>query len=262
MKVQTPVIESRIDADLAITRQSKLLLLGSCFTTEIGNRLQRDGFDTCVNPTGNVYNPLSAARTIENLGRGRLYDESELIEVQGLWRSLDHHTRLAAPTPSQALERINDSMAIGRQALSQASHIIITFGTAYVFERNGEVVCNCHKLPAREFVRRRISVDEIVNTWQPIIDRYSDKIFIFTVSPIRHIADGLHGNQLSKATLLLAVDNLRNVNYFPAYEVIIDELRDYKFYANDLVHPADEAVDRIYELFANTWINNKAVASK
>jgi len=260
MKAQTPVIESRIDPNMAITRQSKLLLLGSCFTTEIGGRLQNDGFDACVNPTGNVYNPLSAARTIENLERGRLYDESELIEVQGLWRSLDHHTRLAAPTPSQALERINGSMTLGRQTLSQASHIIITFGTAYVFERDGEVVCNCHKLPAREFVRRRISVNEIVNAWQPIIDRYPDKVFIFTVSPIRHIADGLHGNQLSKATLLLSVDHLHNANYFPAYEVMIDELRDYKFYANDLVHPSKEAVDRVYELFTDTWIKNKAMA--
>lgn len=262
MKERTEVIAPRVNPNVAITERSKLLLLGSCFTTEIGNRLQRDGFDACVNPTGNVYNPLSAARTVENLERGRLYDASELIEVQGLWRSLDHHTRLAAPTRAEALERINGAMTLGRQALLQASHIIITFGTAYVFERNGEVVCNCHKLPAREFVRRRISVDEIVNAWQPIIDRHSDKVFIFTVSPIRHVADGLHGNQLSKATLLLSVDSLHNINYFPAYEVVIDELRDYTFYANDLVHPAEKAVDRIYDLFVNTWLNNKAMASK
>ncbi|MBD5239598.1 MAG: GSCFA domain-containing protein [Bacteroidales bacterium] len=229
-----------------------LLMLGSCFTTEVGQLLASDGLDVCINPTGNVYNPLSAAKTLVNLARGRRYDAHELIEVQGLWRSLDHHTRLAAPTPEEAIEKINRSMEIGGEALSRASHVIITFGTAYVFERRGEVVCNCHKLPDREFIRRRLSVDEIVNAWQPLIEQFSDKRFIFTVSPIRHKADGLHGNQLSKATLLLAIDSFKGADYFPAYEILIDELRDYKFYAADEVHPAPEAVEIIHRRFLPT----------
>ncbi|MDE6032576.1 MAG: GSCFA domain-containing protein [Muribaculaceae bacterium] len=229
-----------------------LLMLGSCFTTEVGQLLAADGLDVCINPTGNVYNPLSAAKTLVNLARGRRYDAHELIEVQGLWRSLDHHTRLAAPTPEEAIEKINRSMEIGGEALSRASHVIITFGTAYVFERRGEVVCNCHKLPDREFIRRRLSVDEIINAWQPLIEQFSDKRFIFTVSPIRHKADGLHGNQLSKATLLLAIDSFRGADYFPAYEILIDELRDYKFYAADEVHPAPEAVEIIHRRFLPT----------
>ena len=229
-----------------------LLMLGSCFTTEVGQLLAADGLDVCINPTGNVYNPLSAAKTLVNLACGRRYDANELIEVQGLWRSLDHHTRLAAPTPEVAIEKINRSMEIGGEALSRASHIIITFGTAYVFERRGEVVCNCHKLPDREFIRRRLSVDEIVNAWQPLIEQFSDKRFIFTVSPIRHKADGLHGNQLSKATLLLAIDSFKGADYFPAYEIMIDELRDYKFYAADEVHPAPEAVEIIHRRFLPT----------
>lgn len=229
-----------------------LLMLGSCFTTEVGQLLAADGLDVCINPTGNVYNPLSAAKTLVNLARGRRYDANELIEVQGLWRSLDHHTRLAAPTPEEAIEKINRSMEIGGEALSRASHIIITFGTAYVFERRGEVVCNCHKLPDREFIRRRLSVDEIVKAWQPLIEQFSDKRFIFTVSPIRHKADGLHGNQLSKATLLLAIDSFKGADYFPAYEILIDELRDYKFYAADEVHPAPEAVEIIHRRFLPT----------
>lgn len=239
----------------AIGRSSSILMLGSCFTTEVGSRLTADGLRACVNPTGNVYNPLSAARTLLNLEQGRRYTEADLIEVQGLWRSLDHHTRLAAPTPDEALRRINQSMDEGARALAEASHVIITFGTAYVFERAGQVVCNCHKLPAREFVRRRLGVEEIIAAWQPLIDRWPDKRFIFTVSPIRHVADGLHGNQLSKATLLLAIDSLRGCDYFPAYEVLIDELRNYEFYASDLVHPAPQAVDRIYELFKAAWLN-------
>lgn len=240
-----------------IGRDSSLLMLGSCFTTEVGSRLLESGMDVCVNPTGNVYNPLSAARTLENLTRRRVYTAADLIENQGLWRSLDHHTRLAAPSPDEALERINGSMREGGDALERASHIIVTFGTAYVFERNGTVVCNCHKLPAREFVRRRLGVDEIVDAWQPLIDSRPQTRFIFTVSPIRHVADGLHGNQLSKSTLLLAIDALRNADYFPAYEVLIDELRDYAYYASDLVHPSAEAVDRVYRLFLDTYCDRK-----
>ncbi|MCM1310796.1 MAG: GSCFA domain-containing protein [Bacteroides sp.] len=239
---------------MKITRDSKILLLGSCFTTEVGARLEADGYDCCINPTGNVYNPLSAERTICNLEAGKRYDSSELVVVQGLWRSLDHHTRFAAPTPEEAIAKINQAQSAGQQALESSTHIIITFGTAWVFERNGEVVCNCHKLPAREFVRRRLSVDEIVAAWQPIIDRYPQKSFIFTVSPIRHLADGLHGNQLSKSTLLLAIDALKNKEYFPAFETLIDELRDYSWYADDKVHPSHEAVNEVYRRLQSAYL--------
>lgn len=238
-----------------ITADSTILLLGSCFTTEVGQRLAADGFRAVINPTGNLYNPLSAARTIENIESCRRYAASDLIEVQGLWRSLDHHTRLAAPTPAEALKRINGSMELAERAFAEADHVIITFGTAYVFERGGQVVCNCHKLPAREFVRRRLTVDEITRAWQPIIDRYPAKRFLFTVSPIRHKADGLHGNQLSKATLHLAIDSLRDADYFEAYEILIDDLRDHRFYAADDVHPSAEAVDEIYSRFRKALTN-------
>lgn len=234
----------------------KILLLGSCFTTEVGLRLAANGFDAVINPTGNLYNPLSVARTIENVEARRRYSAGDLVEVQGLFRSLDHHTRLAAPTPEEALLKINGSMEIAQQAMAEASTIVITFGTAYVFERRGNIVCNCHKLPAREFVRRRLSVEEIVDAWQPIIDRYPEKRFIFTVSPIRHRADGLHGNTLSKATLHIAIDRLRRADYFDAYEILIDELRDWRFYATDGVHPSAEAVDVIYERFLK-WLSDK-----
>jgi hypothetical protein len=132
-------------------------------------------------------------------------------------------------------------MATGYDALAKATHVIITFGTAYVFEHAGRVVCNCHKLPAGQFTRRRLDIEEITDIWRRIIDYYPDKKFIFTVSPIRHTADGLHGNQLSKATLHLAIDSL-GAEYFPAYEALVDDLRDYRFYADDLVHPSPMAV--------------------
>ena len=150
-----------------------------------------------------------------------------------------------------------------REALQQASVVIVTFGTAWVYEYNGEVVANCHKLPANRFVRRRLTVDEIVNMWQPILAAMPDKHWIFTVSPIRHVKDGLHENQVSKAILLQAVDRLTSIqsnslmgskSYFPSYEIMLDELRDYRFYAEDMVHPSAVAVDYIWQRFVETYM--------
>jgi hypothetical protein len=158
-----------------------------------------------------------------------------------------------------------------QKALQEATVVIVTFGTAWIYEMNGEIVGNCHKLPAERFTRRRLTVEEIVAAWQPIIERYPDKHWIFTVSPIRHIKDGLHENQLSKATLLMAVEHLtaeggltversysgaviqRSVQYFDSYEILLDELRDYRFYADDLVHPSSLAVNYIWERFVDTF---------
>ena len=151
-------------------------------------------------------------------------------------------------------------------ALKEASTIIITFGTAWVYEWNGEVVANCHKLPANQFVRRCMTVEEIVAVWQQIVECMPDKHWIFTVSPIRHVKDGLHANQLSKAILLQAIDNLISnsasgptsnsvvVSYFPSYEIMLDELRDYRFYAEDMVHPSQVAVDYIWQRFVDTYM--------
>ena len=144
------------------------------------------------------------------------------------------------------------------RALQEASTIIVTFGTAWVYEKDGMVVANCHKLPAKDFVRRRLTVEEIVQTWQPIIEQMSDKHWIFTVSPIRHIKDGLHENQISKAILLQAIDclafNNAAVSYFPSYEIMLDELRDYRFYAEDMVHPSQVAVEYIWERFVDVYM--------
>jgi hypothetical protein len=154
-----------------------------------------------------------------------------------------------------------------REALQQASVVIVTFGTAWVYEYEGEVVANCHKLPANRFIRRRLTVNEIVDMWQPIIASMPDKHWIFTVSPIRHIKDGLHENQVSKAILLQAVDRLISMSlsynlstetlhcsYFPSYEIMLDELRDYRFYAEDMVHPSAVAVDYIWQRFVETYM--------
>ncbi len=263
MKFRT---ELPVPSGQPVTHADRLLMLGSCFSTEVGSRLLRDGFDTTVNPTGTLYNPLSIARTIGLLESGRRYSAADLFENQGLWRSFDHHSSLAAPSPEAAVELINAAMIRGAEALAGATQIFVTFGTAWVYELpDGTTVCNCHKLPAARFTRRRLSVDEIVQTWEPVLRRYSDRKFTFTVSPIRHVADGLHGNQLSKATLLLAIDRLvqqtSNAVYFPAYEALIDDLRDYRFYAADMKHPSEVAVDYVYSLFAASRFDS-ATASR
>jgi hypothetical protein len=148
-------------------------------------------------------------------------------------------------------------------ALQDASTIIVTFGTAWVYEYQGQVVANCHKLPAKEFVRRRLTVEEIVSQWQSIIERMPNKHWIFTVSPIRHVKDGLHENQLSKAILLQAIDELLSrfsssiycLDYFPSYEIVMDELRDYRFYERDMLHPNPIAIDIIWDRFLETYSN-------
>ena len=190
-----------------------------------------------------------------------------LVEHNGLWHSMMHHGSYSGVDKEEVIARCEESKIQMREALQQASVVIVTFGTAWVYEYNGEVVANCHKLPANRFVRRRLTVDEIVNLWQPILAAMPDKHWIFTVSPIRHIKDGLHENQVSKAILLQAVDRLISMSlsynlstetlhcsYFPSYEIMLDELRDYRFYAEDMVHPSAVAVDYIWQRFVETYM--------
>jgi hypothetical protein len=226
------------------------LLLGSCFTEHIGQWLRDYGLRSTCNPWGILFNPASIAQNLTNC----LADaprEPEICHQGGRCLSYDHHGSIWADDEAALRDLLADIDRRARAAYLAADHILVTFGTAWVFERNGRIVANCHKSPASEFTRRRLTVDEIVGQWSPFA---ADKHLIFTVSPIRHLADGLHGNQLSKATLLLAIDRLRDlfpthVEYLPAYELLIDDLRDYRFYADDLVHPAPLAIEAVKELF-------------
>ncbi len=190
-------------------------------------------------------------------------DQLPLVEHEGLWHSMMHHGSFSRADRHEAEQAVRASIEAMQQALQDATVVIVTFGTAWVYEMRGEaglIVGNCHKLPADCFVRRRLSVEEIVAAWQPILERYPDKHWLFTVSPIRHIKDGLHENQLSKATLLQAIDQMVHgkwtngkLHYFEAFEIMLDELRDYRFYADDLVHPSSLAVAYIWERFVDTF---------
>ena len=234
----------------------RILLLGSCFSDEIGEQMSQRYLQVTSNPFGTLYNPLSIAQALN------MTEVPELVEHEGLWHSMAHHGSFSRATKEDAQEAVSASIETMQKALKEATVIIVTFGTAWVYERNGEIVGNCHKLPENEFTRRRLSVEEIVDAWKPILEQYKDKHWLFTVSPIRHIKDGLHENQLSKATLLQAVEQLQTrmassapetLRYFPSYEIVLDELRDYRFYADDLVHPSSMAVNYIWERFVDTF---------
>lgn len=247
----------------------KILLLGSCFADNIGAKFEEHYFQTTINPFGTLYNPASIAKAVLDMGYGS--SGMGLVEHNGLWHSMMHHGSYSGVDKEEVIARCEESRIQMREALQQASVVIVTFGTAWVYEYEGEVVANCHKLPANRFVRRRLTVDEIVKMWQPILAAMPDKHWIFTVSPIRHIKDGLHENQISKAILLQAVDRLMAqqasrtsstsstsstscTSYFPSYEIMLDELRDYRFYAEDMVHPSAVAVDYIWQRFVETYM--------
>lgn len=232
--------------------QDRILMLGSCFSDEIGRRLSEAYMDVTCNPTGTLYNPLSIVDAITN------QQPIELVQHNGLWHSFRHHGDFSGPDYEATKARCEDGVRHLQQTMREATTIIVTFGTAYVYERSGAVVANCHKFNEQEFVRRRLSCDEIVQAWLPVLQQYADRHWIFTVSPIRHVRDGLHANSLSKAILLQAVERLceaTGAEYFPSYEIMMDELRDYRFYADDMCHPSGLAVDYILERFTDTYMS-------
>ena len=253
MKLQT-IVDIK-PSEWKIGYEDEILMVGSCFSDEIGALMQQRGLQVTCNPFGTLYNPISIANAL-NL-------QSPIFNLQfhdGLWHSMVHHGAFSRPTEQETRAVVAESIETMQRALNEANIVIVTFGTAWVYEMNGEVIGNCHKLPEKEFTRRRLSVEEIVAAWQPILAQYPDKHWLFTVSPIRHIKDGLHENQLSKATLLQAVEQMVNgkwtngtLQYFPSYEILLDELRDYRFFADDLVHPSSMAVNYIWERFADTF---------
>ncbi len=250
-----------------IRHADRLMLWGSCFAENIGRLLTDNKFSCLVNPYGILYNPMSIARAINELMDGKLYDRSDLRFSDGLWYSLMHHSRFSATDAASCLERINGSLDEARCRLKEAEWLILTFGTARVYEwkETGEIVGNCHKLPDGCFDRRLLDVDEIVSAYAGMLSRLrkmNPKVqILFTVSPIRHAKDGLHGNQLNKSVLLLAIDRLCSrydcCHYFPSYEIMMDELRDYRFYADDMLHPSPLAVEYIWECFRSTFFDKQ-----
>lgn len=242
-----------------------VLLLGSCFSDNIGSRLLARGFNVSANPLGPVYNPAAMRSQASLLASGRMVAPSETFEHEGMWRHFLTHTLLSRSDRSEAVSAINEAMCRPREILASAEAplICLTLGTAWVFtlaDGSGLTVANCHKLPPARFTRRLLSVGEAASELISTIDLLSEAApgadFIVTVSPIRHLADGLDGNSLSKAVLRIAADQAvkeRGAIYFPAFEAITDDLRDYRFYTPDMKHPTEQAADYIYMLFENAY---------
>ena len=257
LKLQTKVECGKSPVKLSYSEG--IVLLGSCFADNIGARMSDAGFDVCVNPFGTLYNPVSVCNAAERLESGAPFTESDCVEMgagAGLICSFHHHTSFARRTAAEFLEAANASLAAARESWRKAGLVILTLGTAYCFKHleSGLVVSNCLKRPAREFSRERLSIEEVKSLLSGLTARFPDKRFILTVSPIRHMADGAHANQLSKGILLIAADSVTDgerIVYFPAYEIVMDELRDYRFYAEDMVHPSAQAVDYLWERFCD-----------
>lgn len=247
--------------DFKIAPDDKIVMLGSCFTDNVGARLSDAGFDVVHNPMGPLFNPASIASVVS---RREMFAIDDLRREADGWHCLAFASRYMSDDADVLLARVNDEFSALRRAIDEADVLVFTFGTAFVFEEvaTGRIVGNCHRIAAREFHRRRMSVAEIVRLWQPVLETLTSlspaSRIIFTVSPIRHTADTLHGNTLSKSILHLAIDELAGHNacasYFPAFEALVDDLRDYAFYAADAKHPSPEAIDYIFSIFKQTFI--------
>ena len=262
MILQTEIKINPIEQTIAYG--DSLLFLGSCFADEIGSLCRGLGFDALVNPFGVLYNPASIAQSVERLDSGMPFVAKEVIWVgEGQYCTFSHNTAFWNSSETTLLEQVNQSLAEAHAHFAKSKWIIISLGTSWIFryKANGSVVSNCHKLPANQFERQFLSVEQSFRYLSEIVQQHPEKQFVFTVSPLRHLKDGLHENQLSKAALLLAVDEVckafDNAHYFPAYEILLDELRDYRFYKEDMVHPTEQAVRYIWERFVEFAIDPK-----
>lgn len=255
-------------SDLRIDHSTKMMLFGSCFSENIGNKLKGHKFILDSNPFGILYNPISISNSIKRLLDNKYFKEDELVYNNEMYHSFMHHSNFSEVDEQICLNRINKCYNYAVSFLKETDILLITFGSAYAFKLHNseQTVSNCHKFPANNFNRYRLSIEAIVEEWSSLIEmlinQNSDIRFIFTVSPIRHFRDGSHDNQISKSILHIAIEDIKSkfkerVEYFPAYEIMIDELRDYRFYSEDMVHPSNLAQDYIWQCFSDSFFSKE-----
>ncbi len=255
------IIKSK-QQDNLIDYKSNIVLIGSCFTQNIGNKLDYYNFTNFINPFGILFTPTAIENLIVSALNNKKYTDNELVFYNELWHCLDVHSDFSHCDKNIVLDFINTTLIKTKTDLKNASHIIITLGTSWVYRYNktNNLVANCHKIPQKQFTKEILSVHEIKNSLQNImntINKVNKKIeVIFTVSPVRHLKDGFIENQQSKSHLLTAIHQVltKNASYFPAYEIMMDDLRDYRFYKKDMLHPNEIAIDYIWDNFIATWI--------
>ncbi|WP_179343955.1 GSCFA domain-containing protein [Winogradskyella ursingii] len=262
MKLQTNIPFNKQQHN-QIDYGSKTILLGSCFTENIGEKFEYYKFQSLVNPFGILFHPLAIENLVTKAINRKYYSENDLIFHNEQWLCLDAHSKLNSTTKDELLQQVNHQIDEAHQFLNSASHIIITLGTSWVYREisSDKIVANCHKLPQKRFLKELLSVDEISESLQSVISLVRDtnpKVnFIFTVSPVRHLKDGFVENMQSKSHLVAAIQQVieprKQLYYFPSYEIMMDELRDYRFYNQDMIHPNQVAINYIWDKFKHVW---------
>lgn len=253
-----------------ITYNDPVMFIGSCFTESIGRQFELGHMPVMINPAGTVYNPVSVCNTLDSITGRKKYSSDDLYNHEGTWVSFDHYTDFSSGDPEEILKKINKRSGEALKFISSAKFLFVTFGTARVYRwlRSGRIVSNCHKIPASGFAHELLTVEDITVLWSNQLDKLRSlfpglKVF-FTISPVRHWKDGAHGNQVSKSVLFLAVEKLlehpSKPAYFPAYELVMDDLRDYRFYEDDMLHPSALAVDYIWDAFCGCYFDNPTIS--
>lgn len=263
MIFRTPLQLSKNTENL-IDYNADILLIGSCFSENIGKKLAYYKFQQTVNPVGILFHPKAVEKFIFKAVHKQKFTEKDVFFYNERWHCFDAHSSVSATNKSELLNNLNTAISKTYQQLPQTTHIIITLGTSWVYKHieTNNIVANCHKIPQKKFEKKILSVDEIsrnLNTISSLIHSINNDIsIVYTVSPIRHIKDGIIENQQSKAHLIAAIHNTQQ-HYFPSYEIMMDELRDYRFYAEDMIHPNKTAISYIWERFCEVWISSEAL---
>ena len=252
-----------------ISYNDPVMFIGSCFASSIGSQLEIGRMPVMINPAGTVYNPVSVSHTLDTILSEKEFVQNDLYNHNGTYLSFFHYTDFSSDDPVKVLDKINKRSREALNFLSNAKFLFITFGTArvYKWKKTGVIVSNCHKIPVDQFECALLTIDEIVELWTKQINRlqtlFPQLNVIFTISPVRHWKDGAHGNQVSKSVLFLAVEELLNLSgslrYFPAYELLMDDLRDYRFYDDDMLHPSPTAIKYIWDSFSTCYLDNKTL---
>ncbi|MDP4223881.1 MAG: GSCFA domain-containing protein [Bacteroidota bacterium] len=256
-------------ADRKITYNDPVMFLGSCFATSIGRQFELGHMPVLINPSGTIYNPVSVINTLNTITDKRKYSLRDLYNHNGTWVSFSHYTDFSSDDPDEILKKINKRSEEALKFMSGVKYLFITFGTARVYRWNetGSIVSNCHKIPAFRFTRELLTPDDIVSLWNKEMDKleslFPELRIVFTISPVRHWKDGAHGNQVSKSVLFVAVEELlkhrSGPEYFPSYELLMDDLRDYRYYADDMLHPSDLAVEYIWNAFKQCYFDKETI---
>jgi len=265
MKLQTKIPLKRETQNL-IDYQSNILLLGSCFSENIGDKLSYFKFQSTQNPFGILFHPKAIENLISNTSNKKVYSIDDLTYQNEIWHSFDAHSSLSSVKQNELLNKLNSAISLTSEKIKEASHIIITLGTSWIYRfiETDKIVANCHKIPQKKFLKELLSIAEISESLAHSISLIkslnSDVSITFTVSPVRHLKDGFIENTQSKSHLIAAIHTLvnkQNVSYFPSYEIMMDELRDYRFYAEDMIHPNNTAINYIWGKFIDIWFSEE-----